>query len=63
MSAQLPGWMAYDMRVMLQGYYERGFASAEADVNRVTKLLGRAPLTYRTFVQQTAAGWANEEQR
>jgi uncharacterized protein YbjT (DUF2867 family) len=63
MSAQLPGWMAYDMRVMLQGYFERGFASTPADADRVTQLLGRAPLTYQTFVQQSAADWANEAQR
>ncbi|UWZ84204.1 SDR family oxidoreductase [Occallatibacter riparius] len=63
MSGQLPGWMAYDMRTMLEGYVERGFASTEADVARVTKLLGHAPRTYEAFVQEAAAAWANKEQR
>lgn len=57
MSGMLPAWMAYDLRTMLQGYVERGFASTSADVDRVTKLLGRAPKTYEAFVQETVAGW------
>jgi len=40
MSRQLPGWMAYDMRTMLEGYFERGFSSTQRDVDSVTKLLG-----------------------
>jgi uncharacterized protein YbjT (DUF2867 family) len=58
MSTQLPGWMAYDMRTMLEGYVERGFASTEADVSRVTNLLGHAPTTYEAFVQETTAEWS-----
>ncbi len=63
MSTQLPGWMAYDMRTMLEGYVERGFASTEADVSRVTKLLGHAPRTYEAFVQEATAEWSKSEQR
>ena len=43
------------MRTMLEGYVERGFASTEADVSRVTKLLGRAPKTYEAFMQEGIA--------
>jgi uncharacterized protein YbjT (DUF2867 family) len=57
MSAQIPGWMAYDMRTMLQGYVERGFASTAVEVNRSAKLLGHAPYTYEAFVQQSATEW------
>jgi uncharacterized protein YbjT (DUF2867 family) len=63
MSTQLPGWMAYDMRTMLEGYVERGFASTDADVSRVTKLIGHAPRTYEAFVQEAAASWSKSEQR
>ena len=63
MSTQLPGWMAYDMRTMLEGYVERGFASTEADVSRVTKLLGYAPRTYEAFVQEATTQWSKDEQR
>jgi hypothetical protein len=48
---------------MLEGYVERGFASTEANVNRVTKLLGHAPRSYEAFVQETTATRSNSEQR
>jgi uncharacterized protein YbjT (DUF2867 family) len=57
MSAYFPGWLAYDMRAMFQGYVERGFASTDAEVSRVSKLLGHAPRTYEAFLRETAAGW------
>jgi len=57
MSAYFPGWLAYDMRAMFQGYVERGFASTDAEVKRVSKLLGHAPRTYEAFVHETAAEW------
>jgi uncharacterized protein YbjT (DUF2867 family) len=60
MGAYFPGWLAYDMRAMFQGYVERGFASTDADVNCVTKLLGHAPKTYEAFVRETAAQWLSE---
>jgi uncharacterized protein YbjT (DUF2867 family) len=61
MSTQLPAWMACDMRTMLEGYVERGFASAEADVSRVTKLLSHTPRTYEAFVQEVTAAWSKSE--
>jgi uncharacterized protein YbjT (DUF2867 family) len=63
MSAQLPAWMAYDMRTMLEGYVERGFASTEDQVKLVTKLLGHSPRTYEAFVEEAAAAWSGNEQR
>ena len=63
MRAQLPRWMAYDMRTMLQGYVERGFSSTPAEVSRAVKLLGHAPKTYEAFVQQAAAEWLTSQQR
>jgi uncharacterized protein YbjT (DUF2867 family) len=57
MSSYFPGWLAYDMRAMFQGYVERGFASTEAEVKRVSNLLGHAPRTYEAFVRDTAAEW------
>ena len=57
MSSYFPGWLAYDMRAMFQGYVERGFASTDAEVKRVSKLLGHAPRTYEAFVRDTAAEW------
>ena len=47
----------------LEGYVERGFASTDAEVSRVTKLIGHAPRTYEAFVQEAAASWRKSEQR
>ena len=42
---------------MCQGYFDRGFASTETEVARVTKLLGHAPRSYQDFAVETAALW------
>jgi len=57
MRASAPGWTAFDLRAMFQGYFDRGFASTETEVARVTKLLGHAPRSYQDFAAETAALW------
>jgi uncharacterized protein YbjT (DUF2867 family) len=57
MRARIPGWSAYDLRMMLQGYFERGFASTETEVTRLTKLLGHKPRSYEEFATETAESW------
>lgn len=57
MRANMPSWTAFDLRMMFQGYYDRGFAPTEAEVARLTKLLGHAPHSYEDFATQTAATW------
>ena len=57
MRARMPGWSAYDLRMMLQGYFERGFASTETEVARLTKLLGHKPRSYEEFAAETAESW------
>ena len=52
-----PGWMAYDMRLMMHRYQEDGAAASKADVERLATLLGRAPRGYRDFAHATAKGW------
>jgi hypothetical protein len=42
---------------MFQGYFDRGFASTETEVARLTKLLGHAPRSYEDFATETAAIW------
>ena len=54
MRARMPGWSAYDLRMMLQGYFERGFASTETEVARLTRLLGHKPRSYEEFAAETA---------
>ena len=57
MRAKAPGWSAFDLRMMFQGYFDRGFASTETEVARLTKLLGHAPRSYEDFATETAKGW------
>lgn len=57
MRSRMPSWSAYDLRMMFQGYFDRGFESTETEVARLTKLLGRAPRSYEDFATQTAAIW------
>lgn len=53
----MPGWMAFDFRMMFQGYLERGFVAQSGDIDRLTKLLGHAPRAYEDFVRETVEGW------
>ncbi len=57
MRTRMPSWSAFDLRMMFQGYYDRGFASTETEVARLMKLLGHAPRSYEEFAAETAASW------
>ena len=57
MRARAAGWTAYDLRMMFQGYFDRGFEPTETEVARMTKLLGHAPRSYEDFAAETAAIW------
>ena len=52
-----PSWSAFDIRMMFQGYLERGFVAETGDVEKLTKLLGHAPRRYYDFAAETAALW------
>ena len=52
-----PSWSAFDIRMMFQGYLERGFASTEKEVEIQTRLLGHAPRSYESFAAETASLW------
>ena len=55
--AQAPGWMAYELRQMFRRYQEDGAVATAADIERLTKLLGRAPRRYRDFAAEAAKSW------
>lgn len=57
MRARAPGWTAFDLRLMFEAYFDRGFASTETEVARLTKLLGHAPRSYEDFAGETAKLW------
>ncbi|MBD5604001.1 MAG: NAD-dependent epimerase/dehydratase family protein, partial [Candidatus Eremiobacteraeota bacterium] len=57
MRENAPAWSAFDIRMMFQGYLERGFVAGDGALETLTALLGHAPRTYEAFVRETAAGW------
>ncbi len=57
MRAFAPGWMAYDMRLMLGRFQQDGMAATPDDVERLTALLGRPLRSYRDFAIEIAKQW------
>ncbi|MEA9391510.1 NmrA family NAD(P)-binding protein [Acerihabitans sp. TG2] len=55
--AHAPAWKAYDMRAMMRRYQTDGAVAPQADIARLTDLLGRAPRNYRDFALETARQW------
>lgn len=57
MAAFVPAWSAFDLRVMFQGYTERGFTATATERQAFATLLGHAPRLYDAFAHETAATW------
>jgi hypothetical protein len=51
----MPGWMAYDMRLMSERFLSDGMVPEAGDVERLTTLLGRPLRSYREFAAEVAA--------
>jgi hypothetical protein len=58
MRMKAPSWSAFDIRMMFQGYLERGFRAENSEVKALTKLLGHAPRPYEDFAKEEASAWA-----
>jgi uncharacterized protein YbjT (DUF2867 family) len=52
-----PNWLAYDLRMMFQGYIERGFSRTDAQTAQFAALLGREPRTYSSFAAELVKQW------
>jgi uncharacterized protein YbjT (DUF2867 family) len=52
-----PSWAAFDIRMMFQGYLERGFVAEAGDATTLTKLLGHEPRAYEDFAHETLGVW------
>jgi uncharacterized protein YbjT (DUF2867 family) len=52
-----PSWAAFDIRMMFQGYLERGFVAGADDAAILTNLLDHAPRTYEDFASETMREW------
>ena len=61
MRQRAPAWTAFDMRMMFQGYLERGFVAEKGDLETLTSLLGHAPRRYEDFAQETLQAWQGEQ--
>ena len=53
-----PSWVAFDLRVMFQGYVERGLSNTDTQTARFAALLGHQPRTYSSFAAELAKEWA-----
>lgn len=52
-----PDWLAYDMRSMMRRYQDDGAVASDAEIERLTTLLGRPPRRYRDFALETLRAW------
>jgi len=57
MRKKAPSWSAFDIRMMFEGYLERGFVAQDGDLETLTKLLGHAPRRYENFAKETFLQW------
>lgn len=62
MREHAPSWSAFDIRMMFQGYLERGFAAEPGDLETLTELLGHSPRRYEDFARQTALAWQQSQE-
>ena len=53
-------WLAYDLRVMYQGYVERGFTHTESQTARIAALLGREPREYSSYAEELMKQWTSQ---
>ena len=58
LTAFMPGWMAYDLRLMMRRFQVDGMVAAPGTDQRLRALLGRPMRSYREFAAETAAGWS-----
>lgn len=60
MRQKAPSWSAFDVRMMFQGYLERGFVAEAGDLRTLTQLLGHPPRRYEDFARETAEKWKKD---
>ena len=56
LAAYGPSWLAYDMRLMMEGIQTFGMQAAEGTVERLQALIGHPLRTYEAFVREAVAG-------
>ena len=53
----LPAWMVFDFRLMYAFFQKRGLKATDADIERLTKVLGHPPRRYEDYVAEAAKAW------
>jgi uncharacterized protein YbjT (DUF2867 family) len=61
MRKRAPSWSAFDIRMMFQGYLERGFVAEPGDLETLTSLLGHGPRRYEDFARETIVNWQRQK--
>lgn len=56
--AMLPGWMAFDFRLMYEFFQREGLAATAEELIELSEMLGHAPRSFDDFASETAAAWA-----
>ncbi|MBT2341398.1 MULTISPECIES: NmrA/HSCARG family protein [Pseudomonas] len=51
-----PGWLAYDMRLMMEGIQAFGMRAAGGTVERIEGVIGRSLRSYEAFVREVVVG-------
>lgn len=59
LKSMLPAWHALDLRLMFHRYQTEGAVATAEDIERLIRLLGRSPRSYRSFAKDAATQWAN----
>ena len=56
-SQGMPGWFAYDLKLMYQAWQTNGLRASDAELDKLKKLLGHPPRGYDDFVDETCRQW------
>ena len=56
--SRMQPWMAFDVRTMFEGFYAHGYTATDAEVARLSQLLGHAPRSYEAFATELSHEWA-----
>lgn len=57
MSTHVASWMAFDFSLMLKRFQQDGILANQADIDRMTALLGRPPRACRDFATALSTLW------
>ena len=50
--AFLPGWMVRDLQIMFQHFLNEGLLATQAEIDKLTAVLGHAPRSFESFIQE-----------